>query len=157
EAIALWEEKVFDLVLMDVQMPEMCGIDATRALREREKCSGGHVPIVALTAHAIVGDRERCLEAGMDDYIAKPVDPERLFAVIGGVACVAAELEAMGSEEAGGELIWDQEALLRRVQGDTHLLKEITELFLMDHPLILARVRANLERGDAAGLEQAAH
>jgi CheY-like chemotaxis protein len=157
EAIALWEQKIFDLVLMDVQMPEMCGIDATRALREREKCTGGHVPIVALTAHAILGDRERCLEAGMDDYLAKPIDPERLFALLEAIGSPATDSEAMSSQEASGELIWDQEALLRRVQGDTHLLKEITELFLVDHPLILARVRTSLERSDAVGLEQAAH
>jgi PAS domain S-box-containing protein len=157
QAIAMWEEKAFDLIIMDVQMPEMCGIEATRALREREKRSGGHVPIVAMTAHAIVGDRERCLKAGMDDYIAKPIDPERLFALIEGIACPLVEAEAIVLDEAAGELVWDQQALLQRVQGDAHLLKEITDLFLVDYPVILTRVRTSLERGDAPGIEQAAH
>ena len=75
----------FDLVLMDVQMPEMGGLEATAVIREKEKQTGFglHIPIVAMTAHAMRGDRERCLEAGMDDYMSKPIDPKVLYAVIG--------------------------------------------------------------------------
>jgi CheY-like chemotaxis protein len=72
----------FDLVLMDVQMPEMDGFSATRAIRAREHQGEPHLPIVAITANATQGDRERCLEAGMDDYVAKPVDPAELEATI---------------------------------------------------------------------------
>ena len=75
-------QNTFDLVLMDVQMPEMGGLDATRALREREIGTGRHLPVIAMTAHAMKGDEERCLEAGMDDYIAKPVQAQMLYAVI---------------------------------------------------------------------------
>jgi CheY-like chemotaxis protein len=79
EAMAAGE---FDLVLMDVQMPEMDGFDATRAIREREAGASRRIPIVAMTAHAMAGDRERCLEAGMDDYVSKPITPTELFEAI---------------------------------------------------------------------------
>ena len=74
----LWNIAEFDLILMDVQMPEMGGLEATAIIREKEKATGTHIPIVAMTAHALKGDRERCLEAGMDAYLAKPIQPERL-------------------------------------------------------------------------------
>jgi len=85
EALAFIEHQPFDLVLMDVQMPEMDGFEATAALREREKGSGEHLPIIAMTAHAIKGDEERCLQAGMDGYVAKPIQPGRLFSTIAAV------------------------------------------------------------------------
>ena len=69
----------FDLILMDVQMPEMDGLQATKRIREREKISGKHIPIIALTAHALKGDEEKCLEAGMDEYISKPISRRQLF------------------------------------------------------------------------------
>jgi CheY-like chemotaxis protein len=78
EALAALEERTFDLVLMDVQMPEMGGVEATMILRQRERGSGGHQPVVAMTAAAMIGDRERCLEAGMDDYLSKPIRPADL-------------------------------------------------------------------------------
>ncbi len=82
EAVALTETQTFDVVLMDLQMPVMGGIDATIAIRERERASGAHVRIVAMTAHAMDQDRERCLDAGMDGYLSKPINPEMLFAVV---------------------------------------------------------------------------
>jgi two-component system sensor histidine kinase/response regulator len=81
-AVKAHETQPFDLVLMDVQMPEMDGLEATIAIRQREKKSGKHVPIIAMTAHAMVGDRELCLKAGMDGYVTKPLDVGDLFAVI---------------------------------------------------------------------------
>jgi CheY-like chemotaxis protein len=72
----------FDLALMDVQMPDMNGFQATAAIRQHEQLSGGHLPIIAMTAHAMVGDKERCLEAGMDAYLAKPVQVSDLFTII---------------------------------------------------------------------------
>ena len=82
QALEIIEKEKFDLVLMDVQMPEMDGFEATRQIRQREQSTGQHLPVVAMTAHAMKGDREKCLEAGMDDYVAKPLYPEELYRVI---------------------------------------------------------------------------
>ena len=82
EALEALERQAFDLVLMDLEMPEMDGIEAAAAIRAKESLSGGHIPIVAMTAHAVTGFRERCLEAGMDDYITKPIKPDELFRVV---------------------------------------------------------------------------
>ena len=81
-ALKKFFEESFDLVLMDVQMPEIDGWEVTREIRAREKMSGQHVPIIAMTAHAMVGDKETCLAAGMDDYVAKPLQAKELFTVI---------------------------------------------------------------------------
>ena len=91
QAVAAWERAEtagtpFDLILMDIQMPEMDGFEATHLLRAREQETGNHIPVVAMTAHAMKGDRERCLEAGMDDYVSKPLQVEKLLAVIGRLA-----------------------------------------------------------------------
>jgi CheY-like chemotaxis protein len=82
EALAAWEKEPFDVILMDVQMPEMDGFEATAGIREREKTTGTHIPIIAMTAHAMKGDRERCLEAGMDGYVTKPIKASPMFAEI---------------------------------------------------------------------------
>jgi len=76
EAVAAFEREPFDVILMDVQMPEMDGFEATAEIREKEKETGGHIPIIAMTAHAMKGDRERCLDAGMDEYVSKPIRPQ---------------------------------------------------------------------------------
>ncbi len=92
----------FDVVLMDVEMPEMDGLTTTRAIRTREKQTGNHMPIVAMTAHAMKGDRERCLEAGMDAYVAKPVHAKELFATL--AAVMKKQLDDLeDSSEIGGE------------------------------------------------------
>ena len=82
EALERLKEHAFDLVIMDVQMPVLDGVEATRMIREHERETGGHVPIIAMTAYAMSGDRERFLAAGMDDYIAKPVDMAALLGII---------------------------------------------------------------------------
>jgi two-component system sensor histidine kinase/response regulator len=82
EALAAWEREPFDVILMDVQMPEMDGFQATARIRDREKAAGSHIPIIAMTAHAMKGDRERCLEAGMDGYVMKPIQASTMFAEI---------------------------------------------------------------------------
>jgi CheY-like chemotaxis protein len=81
-AIAALEKDTFDLVLMDIQMPGMDGFEATAAIREKEKRTGGHIPIVAMTAHALKGDQERCIAAGMDGYVSKPIRTSELFSAI---------------------------------------------------------------------------
>jgi two-component system sensor histidine kinase/response regulator len=94
EALALLDAGKFDLVLMDLQMPEINGFEATAAIRQKERGDGAHIPIIALTAHALKGDRERCLEAGMDDYLSKPIEAQKLFDVV--------ETAARKSERATG-------------------------------------------------------
>jgi two-component system, sensor histidine kinase and response regulator len=123
----------FDLVLMDAQMPEMSGFEATAAIRERERATGGHIWIVAMTAHAMAGDRERCLRAGMDDYVAKPLRAQVLFDAI----------EQQPASPPGPD--------------DADLMAEVAELFLDSAPGLLAHVREAIARGDAPGLERAVH
>jgi two-component system sensor histidine kinase/response regulator len=142
-AVAAVERERFDAILMDVQMPGMNGLDATSAIRTREKANGlPHVPIVALTAHAMKGDRERCLEAGMDGYVSKPVEAEELFAAI----------EDIGD---GGAI--DREAITRRLGGDADLLLETVKTFSDESAELLGEIRRSIAAGDAAQLASAAH
>jgi len=130
----------FDVVLMDVQMPEMDGLDATAAIRAREAASGGHVPIVAMTAHAMEGDRERCLAAGMDGYVTKPVEADRLVEAV---------------ESAAGA--FDPRRAAMRLGGDRRLLVEMLELFLADCPALVSTVGKAIDASDGAALRSAAH
>jgi CheY-like chemotaxis protein len=88
EALAAWTREPFDLILMDVQMPEMDGFEATAAIRAAERSKGGHTPIIAMTAHAMAGDRQRCLEAGMDEYVSKPIQAQTVYDAIDRVCSI---------------------------------------------------------------------
>jgi CheY-like chemotaxis protein len=154
EALAAIKERPYDLVLMDVQMPEMGGFEATRAIRAREKHTGGRLPIVAMTAHAMKGDRERCLEAGMDAYVSKPVEAEELARVIGEVVANPAKSTSLPD---GANAAIDMPALMARLRGDTALLKELAELFLGEQVKIQASIDDAVARRDAAALQYAAH
>jgi CheY-like chemotaxis protein/HPt (histidine-containing phosphotransfer) domain-containing protein len=162
EALALLEKGAFDLVLMDVQMPEMDGLETTAAIRERERAEGGHLPIVALTAHAMKGDAERCLEAGMDAYLAKPLQPRELAAAIEGVlGAAAAGLAAPAGRgpgpTAGGADVLDVERLLERVGGDRGALADLVRIFRADWPKQVERIRAAIQASDPGALRAAAH
>jgi len=135
----------FDLLLMDVQMPELDGLSATRRIRQWESTHGGHVPIIAMTARAMQGDRERCLEAGMDDYLSKPIDSERLRQLV----------SRYHVEQAGPVLAW-RTALLR-LDGDTGLLLELAALFLDDGPQLMDTLYEALDADDLAGSQRAVH
>ncbi|HVX60296.1 MAG TPA: PAS domain S-box protein [Pirellulales bacterium] len=155
EAIAAVAAKPFDLCLMDVQMPELDGLEATQAIRQNEG-SKARLPIVAMTAHAMVGDRERCLDAGMDGYLAKPIRARELLEVIeqvlsGGTA------NKHGSSAAQTSAPADWAAALDRLQGDRALLEEIVGVFREECPRLLAQARQAIDRGDAAQLRLAAH
>ena len=156
EALKLLERQCVDLALMDVQMPEMDGFEATAAIREKERATGEHLPVVAMTAHAMKGDRERCLAAGMDEYLAKPIRAERLYEVIEGLATAGTEPEAQ-PEVAEVPPAFDYAEALARAGGDAALLREIAALFLEQTPALLREIDAAIARGDAAVLERRAH
>ena len=165
EALALAQTQEFDLVLMDIQMPEMDGIEATLALREWERQLFRHVPILAMTAHAMPGDRERCLRAGMDGYLSKPVrigDLLRAVEHYAGNQTSAFEQDAEQPQVSDtvrrkwmGEI--DYSAALARVGGDADLLKELVGMFLEEYPKLLAQIREGLDAHDAASASSAAH
>ncbi len=166
EALDLTRAHPFEVALMDLQMPEMGGLEATAAIRERERTTGKHLPIVAMTAHAMKGDRERCLAAGMDGYLAKPIQAKDLFEAIDGVLSQKPlEENAPGPATAPaparapaprGEVL-DQNALMTRLDGDTRLLAEIVELFLGSAPRLMRELKKALEARDGASVERAAH
>jgi PAS domain S-box-containing protein len=155
EAIAAIEKSRFDLVLMDVQMPEMGGLEATRAIREKEKSTGTHLPIVAMTAHAMQGDRERCLEAGMDGYLAKPLDPKIFLQTVEGTASPGEGAEAMSASNSEHPV--DESALLARFSGDRKLVLTLVNAFRGDCPGMMARIRSAVRARDTAALADAAH
>jgi two-component system, sensor histidine kinase and response regulator len=153
-AIAAAKTGKFDLIAMDVQMPELDGIQATAAIREWEKETGKHTPILAMTAHAMKGDRERCLASGMDSYVTKPIrigDLEKAIAgLFGGVTAKKA-----GEPRAGA--VVDYAALLAGVGGDQRILRDVARLFLMDCPRQLGEIKAAIRRKNAGELSRAAH
>ncbi len=157
EAIALSARERFDLVLMDIHMPRMNGFEATAAIRDRERPTGRHVPIIALTADAMKGDRERCLRAGMDGYLSKPIREEELFGVIATAVAGRSQPPARGAEDrpAGGAV--DEAAVLRRVKDNREVLKELVGLFLEDGSKLMADAEQALRGRDGPALALAAH
>jgi two-component system sensor histidine kinase/response regulator len=149
EALVALARDRFDLILMDVQMPGMGGFEATTAIRERERETGGRIPIVAMTARAMKGDREACLAAGMDAYVAKPISPKVLFD----------QIEALTNRGTAdpAERALDRADLLARFDGDHVLLGELATIFLEGYPARFAAVRTAAERRDTDALEAAAH
>ncbi len=148
---------VFDLVLMDVQMPEMGGFEATKVIRDGETAGVSRVPIVALTAHAMQGDRERCLEAGMDDYLAKPIDVNELIVTVERIAGQTSRPRSRQAHTAGSQAIFDENAALAHTGGDRTLLKEIISLFRADYPGALRRIKRAITQHDGETLRLTAH
>ncbi len=162
EALDALAERDFDIVLMDVQMPEMNGLDATRAIRAAEARSGRHIPIVAMTAHAMPGDRERCLAAGMDEYLTKPVHVEALVAQVERMAAPRPKpgvgRRGMAPAPAGtSRPAFVYAEALARLGHDTELLAEIAGIFLSEKDTTLDAIRAALAADDAESVRRAAH
>ncbi|MDY6987826.1 MAG: response regulator [Thermodesulfobacteriota bacterium] len=159
EAVHALENDSFDIVLMDVQMPEMDGLEATKAIREAESGLATRIPIIALTAHAMKGDRDQCLKAGMDDYVSKPVKSEELFQAMARQTLALEEREAKGADKAtpdGGD-IFNLEALFQRFDGDETLCNELLGIFLEDTPGQLEKLKQAVQDNDASQVELSAH
>ncbi len=181
EVLELLESSPFDLVLMDIQMPEMGGVEATERIRAREKDEGGHIPIIAMTAHAMAGDRERFLAAGMDEYISKPISQERLREAVRSLGRPAGK----GSEDSKGTTVraaesppgtsatrpaepspsgraaparpFDEEGLMSRVESDLDLLSTLIGVFKADRPNLMGAIEEAILAEDAKALESSAH
>ncbi len=160
EAVDAVANDHFDVVLMDVQMPEMDGLRATEIIRERERGTDRHLPIIAMTAHAMKGDRELCLGAGMDGYIAKPIRPPELQRALLEVTPAAdangrGTLPDWNSNHPAGRLDWRQ--ALETVDGDKELFRTVAEAFLDECPVLVQQLRRAIAAGDASSVEKHAH
>jgi CheY-like chemotaxis protein len=182
QVLEAFKQESFDIVLMDVQMPEMDGLQATRKLREWESVSanadtdeweteikgqktedGPHasnlqpptsnIPIIAMTAHVVKGDRERCLEAGMDEYVSKPIDSDKLFEAIEKLT----RLPGIAKSPAADSVAVDNTLLLKAFDGDWNFLKEVVEVFLDDYPRLLDNLRRSFNEGDCDTFMRSAH
>jgi CheY-like chemotaxis protein len=166
QVLELLERESFDVILMDVQMPEIDGYEAAKAIRAREAETGSHTPIIAMTAHAMKGDRERCLAMGMDDYVSKPIDWRELNAAMRRVLPFGPELPpatraapADGvpavTRDLGANLDWAK--LWSQVGGDKELLEHLARGFLREYPQLLAAVREHVLQADCRALGESSH
>jgi two-component system, sensor histidine kinase and response regulator len=156
-AVERASKKPFDVILMDVQMPEMSGLEATAAIRKQEEGTGRHVPIVALTARAMAGDREQCLAAGMDAYVAKPVRAAELFAAIDVVIAGSPPSPRPALSPDTTVSTVNVSTLLSGFGGRSDLVAEVIDVFLADAPVMLTRLRHAGAGADASELAAAAH
>jgi PAS domain S-box-containing protein len=157
KALETLGQNPFDVVLMDIQMPHMDGLQATRIIREQEKTTGHHIPIVAMTAHAMDGDRERCLQAGMDAYLPKPIKSQDLFDTLEQLTEGLPSPENLPLPEHSDHELFDRAAVVNRFVGDREFLQDLIALFLDDYPRQVAAMRDAIHQEDAARLRKAAH
>ena len=151
EALALATAGTFDALLLDIHLPEMDGFTVAQAIRQQERGSGKHLPIIAFTARSGKQDRERCLAAGMDDFLSKPVQAEALWAVIDRVVAAHAKKHRPDTD------LLDAMAIMRACGGDGAILEKICQAFQTTVPNQITRVRSALRDKDAAHLREAAH
>jgi two-component system, sensor histidine kinase and response regulator len=157
EVLTALEREGFDLVLMDVQMPEMDGLEATAAIRQREQQTGTHIPIIAVTAHAMEGDRERCLAAGMDAYLTKPFRADELFHMLERLTPDPGVPRVSAPVEMPTEAVFDRAAALARVDDDAALLREMAKVFVASYPQQISEIQQAIDKGDPQALITAAH
>ncbi|MEO8735085.1 MAG: response regulator [Edaphobacter sp.] len=157
QALSALEKTAYDLVLMDVQMPEMDGLEATQLLRKREKGTGRHQAVVAMTALVMKGDRERCISAGMDGYLSKPIRAQELDDVLDSyVIKERADFTVEAADEAQEPPVCTAE-LLERIDGDLAFLSELLQLFREDYPGQIRAAHAAASTGDAGTLQRVGH
>jgi CheY-like chemotaxis protein len=154
EAVDLFRAQRFDVILMDVQMPIMDGFHATAAIRAAQDKTMDATPIIAMTAHAMRGDREKCLAAGMDAYLAKPIDVKELLTMIEG-----ARRNGDGEREMPVEVenVIDVESALKRLAGDADLFRELADMFAEDAPKLVEALETAIAEGRGSAVQRAAH
>ncbi|MEI7842319.1 MAG: response regulator [Gallionellaceae bacterium] len=158
-AIEKWQAKPFDLILMDVDMPQLNGYGATAKIREQEQLRGDHIPIIGLTANIMQGSREECLAAGMDGYLSKPIDTQALWteleALSGGAATNASTFET----EASGPAVYefDLSKALALMADDMGLYQEMSQIYLVDYPKYLTELQQAIEQNDEELIRRNAH
>jgi CheY-like chemotaxis protein/HPt (histidine-containing phosphotransfer) domain-containing protein len=169
EAVIAIKSIPYDLVLMDVQMPEMDGLEATRYIRDPKHSIINHdIPIIAMTAEAMQGDREKCLKAGMNDYVSKPVTPRALAEVLAKWLPQAEETDEPEkdlpadtvkeeSPPSTESAVWDKGEMMSRMMEDEELVKKVLEMFLEDMPVQIQAIKESMKTGDIRGLEFQTH
>ncbi|MCP4716382.1 MAG: response regulator, partial [Deltaproteobacteria bacterium] len=159
EALQALEKTDYDLVLMDVQMPEMDGLEASRCIRDpASRVQNRNVPIFAMTAHAIKGYREKCLEAGMNNYVTKPVDSQQLIMAIDQKLLKTAAVNKKGPETpADNQALFDLPDLIKRLRGEEELINCIFKSFQERTPALIAELQAAVSRQDAKEVKRMAH
>jgi len=157
EALNALEKEAFDLVLMDMQMPELDGFEATTILREEEKSTGRHQHIIAMTALAMNGDRERCMAVGMDGYLSKPIRPQELDEILDSLLTQQEEFSMPLVATAVPDGSIDVKQLLDRIDDDRSLLAELIDIFRRGYPENLQVAQQAIDSRDADGLERAGH
>lgn len=161
EAVEATDNEEFDIVLMDVQMPVMDGHEATAAIREREEGTGGHLTIIAMTAAAMKGARELCLQSGMDAYVSKPIDADELFGTIDSFCSDKSPSSESPTNRNDGNStpgpVVDFEAALKTIPGDVDVLRELASLCLEECPSLLSTLEEALDDNDATAAKRAAH
>ena len=166
DAVDMYRSEMPDIVLMDVQMPGMDGIEATAHIRQVEQETGRHVPIVAMTAHAMKGDRERCLAAGMDEYVSKPLRANQLFEVMalalsrGAIAAqtdpaVVPPKPEIPTTPPPAQIQWSD--AMEAVNGDRDTLQSVVDAFLEEAPQLLDQMQRSMRQRDAVELQRASH
>jgi signal transduction histidine kinase/ActR/RegA family two-component response regulator len=153
-ALALASRGGFDLMLLDLHMPGLDGFDVVKAIRERERATGAHLPILALTARHSARDRERCLEAGMDEFLSKPIEAASLWAMIERVTASRPAAPAARASEPG---LLDSHTILRACGGDAGILEPMLAAFRRNLPKLISRVGVAMASGDLKELQAAAH
>jgi len=156
EAVQQWQTGNFDAILMDVDMPEMNGYEATAAIRAHESTTGKHIAIVAMTAHAMQGSREECLRAGMDGYLSKPIDTDALWLELDGIG-KSLQHEGESGLVAPTGMVADFKKSLALMDDSRELFEEIVQLFQQDGPKYLQNAKLALEQGNADQVKHAAH
>jgi PAS domain S-box-containing protein len=170
EAVRALETLPYDVVLMDVQMPEMDGFEATRRIRDPRSAVLDHgIPVIAMTAHALKGDRERCLEAGMNDYVTKPISPEAVAAALARwlpeqaptrpipEPVVAMPAAGVGIASEPGGVVFDRTGMLARLMGDEDLARDVAKGFVADIPRQIQLLRTSLDAGEIGAVVGRAH